>query len=236
MTDEDICKHMGWYHGFLGNLGRDDFAERVRSVVAAAEARVRADASTAVSASDRAVREALAVDSQPHTFGSIMIMALETIASLPLEEQDTMISANMRHVARMALKCRPIAVDELSPAHVDAAGALRQETEAADVMQWRPIEIAPTDGSWILLTGGSIEYGWDNMDDQPVMVVGQKMTEGWQFAWYDGGYYGEYVCPTQWMPLPEPPSTAAGHLPEGIPHESASQSVPSATASQEPKP
>ena len=48
MTDEDICKHMGWYPGFLGNLGRDDFAERVRSVVAAAEARVCADITTEI--------------------------------------------------------------------------------------------------------------------------------------------------------------------------------------------
>jgi hypothetical protein len=42
-----------------------------------------------------------------HTFGSVMLTALETIATLPLEEQDNMMAANMRHVARTALACRP---------------------------------------------------------------------------------------------------------------------------------
>lgn len=42
-----------------------------------------------------------------HTLGSIMLTALETIASMPLEEQDNMMAANMRHVARAAIDCRP---------------------------------------------------------------------------------------------------------------------------------
>ena len=78
---------------------------------------------------------------------------------------------------------------------------------------WQPIETAPRDGTWILLTGGSIEYSWDG-DSQPAAVVGQYAialtTERWQFAWYDGGYYGEYVDPTHWMPLPEPPGEGEG--------------------------
>lgn len=48
-------------------------------------------------------------DSPPgtHTFGSIMLTALEVIATMPLEEQDNMMAANMRHVARAAVASRP---------------------------------------------------------------------------------------------------------------------------------
>jgi hypothetical protein len=75
---------------------------------------------------------------------------------------------------------------------------------------WQPIETAPEDGTWILLTGGIINYGWCG-DTFPDAVVGQytcerngRSTEShWQFAWYDGGYYGEYQHPTHWMPLPK---------------------------------
>lgn len=47
-------------------------------------------------------------DDEPHTFGSIMHAALEAIATMPLEEKDNMMAANMRHVARTALGCRPV--------------------------------------------------------------------------------------------------------------------------------
>ena len=77
---------------------------------------------------------------------------------------------------------------------------------------WRPISEAPRDGSWVLLSGGSIDYGWDG-NEPPSVVSGQftdelngGKTDGhWQFAWYDGGYYGEYKNPTHFMPLPPPP-------------------------------
>lgn len=80
-------------------------------------------------------------------------------------------------------------------------------------MTWQPIETAPKDGAWVLLSGGKITYHWDG-DTPPCMVVGQFthelngriLTEGhWQFAWYDGGYFGIYEGPTHWMPLPDPP-------------------------------
>lgn len=66
---------------------------------------------------------------------------------------------------------------------------------------WQPIETAPRDGTWVLLTGGSIAYGWCE-DDKPPMAVGQRAGDCWQFAWYDSGYYGKYENPTHWMPLP----------------------------------
>lgn len=77
---------------------------------------------------------------------------------------------------------------------------------------WRPIETAPKDGTWVLLFGGRISYGWDG--DEPPAVVSAQWTgylngsiaePRWQFAWYDGGYYGTYDGPTHWMPMPEPP-------------------------------
>lgn len=73
---------------------------------------------------------------------------------------------------------------------------------------WQPIESAPRDGSWVLLTGGTIDYGWDG-DTIPPVVIGQSCGESdWQFAWYDCGYYGEYENPTHWQPLPTPPEGA----------------------------
>lgn len=81
-------------------------------------------------------------------------------------------------------------------------------------MKWEPIETAPKDGRWILLTGGHMDDGWD-IADHPLVVAGQwtdylngydgEKYARWQFAWYDGGYYGTYIRPTHWMLLPEPP-------------------------------
>ena len=80
-------------------------------------------------------------------------------------------------------------------------------------MDWQPIETAPKDDIWVLLCGGAIRYGWD-ANDQPSVVAGQRVVNrsnfaadaGWQFAWYDSGYYGEYEGPTHWMPLPALPT------------------------------
>ena len=75
-----------------------------------------------------------------------------------------------------------------------------------DANGWQPIETALRDGSWILLAGGRIDDGWEYGVDKPAVVSGQWAdSECWQFAWYDGGYYGEYKDPTHWMPLPDPP-------------------------------
>lgn len=85
----------------------------------------------------------------------------------------------------------------------------------AAMLDWQPIETAPRDGTWVLLTGGLIDYGWYE-DTQPQCVAGHFASlmpapEGrWQFAWYDGGYLGEYEQPTHWMPLPAPPQAPEG--------------------------
>ena len=79
---------------------------------------------------------------------------------------------------------------------------------------WRPIETAPKDGSWVLLCGGKCQGDEGDYDWRPVVAqwtdylngrLGQKY-ERWQFAWYDGGYYGTYEGPTHWLPLPDGPA------------------------------
>lgn len=78
-------------------------------------------------------------------------------------------------------------------------------------MEWQPIKTAPRDGTWILLSGGSVCQFWDG-ETKPACVVGQFLSfpppaEEWQFAWYDSGFYGSYNSPTHWMPLPPLPQT-----------------------------
>jgi hypothetical protein len=80
---------------------------------------------------------------------------------------------------------------------------------------WQPIETAPRDGTWLLLAGGECDYD-ESSDNKGRIVSAQWTTKRnsstakghWQFAWYDGGYYGEYENPTHWMPLPAPPVSA----------------------------
>ena len=92
---------------------------------------------------------------------------------------------------------------------------MKQETMSEAVVDclvrgWQPIETAPKDGTWILVYGA----GTDDEDEARNVAVAQytnylngRTTEWhWQFAWYDGGYYGMFNAPTHWMPLPEAPN------------------------------
>lgn len=69
--------------------------------------------------------------------------------------------------------------------------------------EWKTIDDdTPKAGTWVLVTGGDVDSAWDN-DTSPFAVVAQRLKNGrWQFAWYDSGYYGEYIGPTHWMHLP----------------------------------
>ena len=76
---------------------------------------------------------------------------------------------------------------------------------------WQPIETAPKDGTFVLITGGHPGYGWDGPDDliPPCVVASYQINHrklqilgGWQFAVYEDGYYGVWENPTHWMPLP----------------------------------
>lgn len=78
---------------------------------------------------------------------------------------------------------------------------------------WQPIETAPKDGTWVLVYG----EGTDDEEVSRKVAVAQYTNylnggtydeSWWQFAWYDGGYYGRFYNPTHWMPLPEAPKSA----------------------------
>ena len=82
---------------------------------------------------------------------------------------------------------------------------------AAKVQQWQPIETAPKDGTEIILSREArVTSGlWFDMggDDEGA--------EGWS-GWVsqDGGFSEEHP-PTNWMPLPEPPTEAIREEKEG---------------------
>jgi hypothetical protein len=83
--------------------------------------------------------------------------------------------------------------------------------------EWQPIETAPKDGSYILLTGGEPDYLWDGERPEPPVLVcvwqEPRPTKAnilpdaeWRIACaWEGGFYNGYLNPTHWMPLPTPP-------------------------------
>jgi hypothetical protein len=76
-------------------------------------------------------------------------------------------------------------------------------------MIWQPIETAPRDGTWVLVMPS--ECPDEAYQNRPVSAqwTNERNSDTaewrWQFAWYDGGYYGS-CNPTHWQPLPEPPA------------------------------
>jgi hypothetical protein len=78
------------------------------------------------------------------------------------------------------------------------------------VSEWQPIDTAPKDGTYVLVCGG-VTADEDEPRGHAVAqwsnwLNGRRLKNGrWMFAWYDGGYYGNYENPTHWQPLPEPP-------------------------------
>jgi hypothetical protein len=61
------------------------------------------------------------------------------------------------------------------------------------VSEWKPIETAPKDGTWVLLARGGITGR--------IACLWDKDYAGWMNV--RAGY--EFRAPTHWMPLPEPP-------------------------------
>ena len=79
-------------------------------------------------------------------------------------------------------------------------------------MEWQPIETAPKDGTWVLCYG--LAHDEDASEPRIFTAVWTNWRNGkklknwwWQFAWFDGGYYGECE-PTHWMPIPAPPQVS----------------------------
>jgi hypothetical protein len=119
-----------------------------------------------------------------------------------------------RPIARKALKrltAPPVAQHAAQPVNL-------AELHAGADPTWQPIETAPRDGTWVLLTGGECESN-EESDNRGRVVTAQWTTEyksnagdrliadfgRWEFAYYDSGVYGEYENPTFWQPLPSPP-------------------------------
>lgn len=78
-------------------------------------------------------------------------------------------------------------------------------------MEWQPISTAPKDGTWIWCYGEAADEGGHIVDRNQFSAQYTNYLNGrttdhfcWQFAWYDGGYYGRCE-PTHWQPLPPPP-------------------------------
>lgn len=70
-------------------------------------------------------------------------------------------------------------------------------------MNWMPIETAPMDGTWILLTGGDDRYN----PVGPCVVAfwsDYGFTNAWFYCNWDGGWRSEYENPTHWASLELP--------------------------------
>lgn len=97
--------------------------------------------------------------------------------------------------------------NEAAELHQRHADELSHEIERMEseprAQEWRPIESAPKDGSYVLLV---------NMNAKPnfrCLYIGAYRfgldREPWspEKQWRD--YAGKYATPTHWQPLPEPP-------------------------------
>ncbi len=110
-------------------------------------------------------------------------------------------------------------VDELSDAEVDEALERFDQTDEhlkrrviAELFlqktlgsKWQPIETAPKDGTRLILWGREDGVG------EPRVWLGSWSTGCWYApSWvaYEHRSETEYLQPTHWMPVPEPPVTA----------------------------
>jgi len=80
---------------------------------------------------------------------------------------------------------------------------------------WQPIETAPKDGSWVLITSYNTANWSDGVDRSYWQTQTAHFINGhWVTESYPDSHYGymevEYLTtyadgPTHWMPLPAPP-------------------------------
>ncbi|AWN39940.1 DUF551 domain-containing protein [Methylobacterium durans] len=73
--------------------------------------------------------------------------------------------------------------------------------------EWQPIETAPLDDTWILLSGGTVDWAEFAFGITcPPVVVACRRSEEWIVSLADSGYMlTRYREPTHWMPLPATP-------------------------------
>lgn len=69
---------------------------------------------------------------------------------------------------------------------------------------WRPIEVAPTDGTKVLVANRSCQ--WVGSFRFPTRGEPQYESH-YEREWRDGS--GHWASPTHWMPLPELPAQSA---------------------------
>lgn len=59
--------------------------------------------------------------------------------------------------------------------------------------EWQPIETAPKDGTEVLVYAAEDHY----------ITKAEFFDNHWRELSYEG--YGQYLYPTYWMPIPDPP-------------------------------
>ena len=70
---------------------------------------------------------------------------------------------------------------------------------------WQPISTAPKDGTQILAYGPYVwEDYWKSGFDRTGWAVIYWENDGWRLA--NANPYADYMDPTHWIPLPEPPA------------------------------
>jgi hypothetical protein len=73
--------------------------------------------------------------------------------------------------------------------------------------EWRPIETAPKDGNWVLISGGT--YG---CEFSPCEFYGARFDRVGMAVWDAGNKQWEngemHYHPTHWQPMPPPPKEA----------------------------
>lgn len=73
---------------------------------------------------------------------------------------------------------------------------------------WRPIETAPKDGTWVLICGGTIRTLGVTVDHE-YTGVGIAAYNGRRECW-DRDDGRSRHDPARWMPLPDPPEIEPG--------------------------
>ena len=84
---------------------------------------------------------------------------------------------------------------------IDDIKILKQEImKLAELTFWQPIETAPKNGTWILI---SLYYNNYPNEKQTAITFWMDDITGW--VWF-GNNYKEKITLTHWMPLPNPPT------------------------------
>lgn len=110
-------------------------------------------------------------------------------------------------LARVGENAFPLHIDDISRLLHAAYTVIapQKDPSIAAALDWQPIETAPKDGTWVLLSGGkTTEYDYCNDHvrlDRPVTAFWSE-ENGWAFCYWDGMWREAYKDPTHWCRLP----------------------------------